>query len=297
MTGVAVTVVYLALGFSPEPRSERWVQVAVSSGPQEGWTDATLPDISIPHELIIAVRQKNLDVLEQTLREVSEPRSSKYGLHLSFEAVGDLVRNDEGRAAVTAWLEAAGVLPGQCHATVHGEFLRCTAPIAVWEQALRAKFRAFSHRSEPAVIVARAPSLHVPQDMAPHIAAVLLGSELPSIGFSSTAVTRKLQAGAPPYCDAHPCCTPAVLNRAYNITDNSGGGLGSQAVFETGGQYMSPADLKAFQTKYGIPGMGRARVSNRQGGLPLCRRATSADADAPPSVGHRLMRLPLSATS
>lgn len=47
--------------------------------------------------------------------------------------------------------------------------------------------------------------------------------------------------------------TPALLNRIYSIDSNSGGGLGSQAVYETIGQSFSPSDLALFQKQFGLP--------------------------------------------
>lgn len=47
--------------------------------------------------------------------------------------------------------------------------------------------------------------------------------------------------------------TPAVLNSYYNITTNTGNTLASQAVFESLGQYYSPADLVQFEAYFGIP--------------------------------------------
>ncbi len=47
--------------------------------------------------------------------------------------------------------------------------------------------------------------------------------------------------------------TPAVLNSYYNITTNTGNTLASQAVFESLGQYYSPADLLQFEAYFDIP--------------------------------------------
>ncbi len=42
-------------------------------------------------------RQKNLDVLEQTFRDVSDPQSAKWGQFLTKEQVDNIVRPDEGK--------------------------------------------------------------------------------------------------------------------------------------------------------------------------------------------------------
>jgi subtilase family serine protease len=47
--------------------------------------------------------------------------------------------------------------------------------------------------------------------------------------------------------------TPALLNRVYGIPSNDGGQRGSQGVYETIDQAFSPADLKVFQQRFGLP--------------------------------------------
>lgn len=54
--------------------------------------------------------------------------------------------------------------------------------------------------------------------------------------------------------------TPALLNRYYNIHSNDGGNRGSQAVYETIGQTVSPSDLTLFQKKFGLPVQAMAHI-------------------------------------
>lgn len=55
---------------------------------------------------------------------------------------------------------------------------------------------------------------------------------------------------------------PAVLNKYYNITNNTGSSIVTQAVYATIGQTMSPSDLTAFQTKFALPIQGIAQDVN-----------------------------------
>ena len=43
------------------------------------------------------------------------------------------------------------------------------------------------------------------------------------------------------------------MNSYYGVTSNTGNSLGSQAVFESLGQYYSPSDLALFQENYNLP--------------------------------------------
>ena len=215
------------------------------------------------HEIIVAVKQNNVAELELLLGEVSDPASPRYGQHLSFEEIGRKVRNDEGLAAVRAWLASAGVDSYRdCTITPHGEYLHCRAPTSTWNAALRAEFRTYLPRpQQPRLLgarvhrmapVVRAPKIHVPSHVAPHLVGILLASELPPVRDlvdAAAAAAGQARSGlGDPFCDSHSCATVDLLKKVYNVTTN-GGGLGSQSVFETSGQYMSAADLAAFQKK------------------------------------------------
>ena len=152
--------------------------------------------------------------------------------------------------------------PPHCDATPHGEYLLCSARISVWNTLLEAQFREYSNG---ATTVVRAPHVSVPVEVRPHLTGVLLATELPptvkasmhwargtSEKVADTALTVSLRT-SDTYCESHPCTNPSLLRSVYNISHNIVGSMkGSQSVFETGGQVMSPADLTAFQKKYGV---------------------------------------------
>ena len=237
-----------AVGTASNPAS--WKQSPLSS-------DTT-------HEIVLALPQRNLDVLERTLLEVSNPTHFRYGQYLTFEEVGKLVApSSADRQAVRGWLEGHGFAMGHhCHATAHGEYVRCSAPVSMWTSALvDANFQRYSHVELSDVSVVRALRAQVPASVTPHLTGMFLASDLPSDsglqhgGFQHQHANDENDenAAAAPYCKSHPCTFPTTLNKAYNITSNDGGGHGSMSVFETSGQYMSPADLALYQKTYSIP--------------------------------------------
>jgi hypothetical protein len=61
------------------------------------------------HELVFAVKQLNLDMIERILDEVSNPASSKYGHHLSRDAVHNLTANAEATIAIRDFCEKKGL--------------------------------------------------------------------------------------------------------------------------------------------------------------------------------------------
>ena len=61
-------------------------------------------------ELVFAIKQQNVDVLERVLATVSDPRSADYGHHWSNEKIHELVApRTEDVATVTKYLEEHGL--------------------------------------------------------------------------------------------------------------------------------------------------------------------------------------------
>ena len=78
-------------------------------GVPDVWRRAYVPPPSSTLELIIAVRQQNLDALEPKLMQVSTPDDESYGKHLSLDAVNELVKPaSESVLAVQSWLAEHG---------------------------------------------------------------------------------------------------------------------------------------------------------------------------------------------
>lgn len=51
------------------------------------WVPSTAPHASTPMNLFVALKERNLHVLEERLAKTSDPTSPEYGKHLSFEEV------------------------------------------------------------------------------------------------------------------------------------------------------------------------------------------------------------------
>lgn len=106
---------------------------------QRGWRKVGSPDPSSLIELTVAVRQQNLDRLEQTAMGVSDPRSSTYGEHLSHEVLSNLVAPlRESVAAVQKWLN----LYTQTSADTSGEFFVAQVSVQTAELMLQTKVKA-----------------------------------------------------------------------------------------------------------------------------------------------------------
>jgi hypothetical protein len=91
------------------------------------------------HEVVIAIHQRNLDVLEEMVLDRSTPGSPRYQQWMTFTEVGNLIANDEAVAEVESWLER------QPDTTItwkskRGEYIRAMAPISVWEETFQTRF-------------------------------------------------------------------------------------------------------------------------------------------------------------
>lgn len=196
------------------------------------------------HEVIFAVKQRNLDILEKTFWEVSDPKNEKYGKFMTREQVADLTANPEGTKVIVDYLKGIdGIV--SINPTLYGEYIRVKAPIHVWESIFKTSFYTFKHAEGTSPSVDRALSYTLEDNIATFVDTVWNTVQLPpimkygAIHKEGSAVTGTI--------------TPATLNKYYGITSNTGNSKVSQSVFETIGQYYSPSDLAQFQKTYGLP--------------------------------------------
>lgn len=217
------------------------------------WSQSNRVAPEIEHELLWAVKQSNVSngVLHNVLMSVSDPLSPKYRQHLSFDQIGDLIRNIEGTRSVEKFLVENGA--AVIKVTPHGEYIRAKAPVAVWERILTTQF--FYYRLNKHVLgdafavpsvssIIRAPSYTLPAPLIEMVSFVGYASQLPPRRPARLNPVNSTNGGL---------CTPDLLNRFYNVTNNTASIHSTQSVFETGNQTFSPSDLRDFLAFYNIP--------------------------------------------
>ena len=90
--------------------SSRTVLETSMENKYHGWQEAGTPLQSDPKRLYLALRQRNLDTLEETAILVSTPSHPSYGEHLDLDVVNTLVGpSEEAVDAVISWLNRGGV--------------------------------------------------------------------------------------------------------------------------------------------------------------------------------------------
>lgn len=215
---------------------------------------------TLPHELIFVVIRKNMNELTRILHDISDPTSPNYGNHLTRQDIFELTSNSVSCEEVAAHLVDAG-------ATVVSKdislgLITARGSIDLWERMLRAEFFLFSLRRRPHDDVGanngphtdekfmRAEEYFVPTNLHGHVASILNILDMPHtksrwMPQPSTKTNGISQRQLFTYEGS---VTPTLLNKAYNIDDNSGHPRATQAVFNAPGDVFSPGDLFTFQS-------------------------------------------------
>ncbi|XP_073338868.1 tripeptidyl-peptidase 1 [Pagrus major] len=217
----------------------------------EDWTHVGRVDPTEELELTFALKQRNIDLLEETLRRVSDPDSAQYGKHLTLEEVSSLVRpSDLTQKVVRRWLQSHGIT--NCLTVRTQDFLQCTMTAEVAETLLPgSKFRRYTRDSQSVVRSSAPYSVH--DDVHQHLDFVGGLHRLPPKGqqdLSKASSNRRQQQSK---AGVHLGVTPAILRARYNLsaTDVGTAQNNSQAVAQFLEQYYSPADLAEFMSMFG----------------------------------------------
>jgi len=208
-------------------------------------------------DLIFAIKQQNLDLLDKIFWEVSDPDSPEYGKFLTAEQLGKLIRpKDESIDTILKWLHQQGVSAKSYRFTPHKEFLKVFVDVAKASELLGGiKFHYFS----PAVKTASTSRLRLarsldayslPAEVAAHVDFVGGVARLPKIK------TMKVT----PLSNQYSAVTPSVIKQAFNITAVGSSSKNLQSVNQFLGQFFSPADLTSFQQQFNVPVQSVSKV-------------------------------------
>ncbi|XP_015234694.1 PREDICTED: tripeptidyl-peptidase 1 [Cyprinodon variegatus] len=252
-----ITLLFSSLGFSGFLEYDQDVLLSPD------WTHAGRVDPSEQLELTFALKQQNIDLLEETLRRVSDPDSPQYGKHLNLQEVASLVRPSElTQKVVHGWLQAHGV--SNCRTVSTQDFLQCTMTAEVAETLLPgSRFHRYVRDGQSIVRSSGPYSVH---DEVHH--------HLDFVGGLHRVPPRQKHVSLnqpPSKAGVHLGVTPAILRARYNLTaaDVGTSQNNSQAVAQFLEQYYHPADLAEFMAIFGRTFQHRSevdRVVGTQGG-------------------------------
>jgi subtilase family serine protease len=114
--------------------------------------------------------------MEDLVLERSTPGNPLYQQWLSFDEVGDIIRNEEAFNKAKTWLTENGatVLWNSPHLT----YIRATASIGTWEKVLHTEFMDWKN-TETGEVVSRAKDYSLPHEMTQHIRFIFNTCQLP----------------------------------------------------------------------------------------------------------------------
>jgi tripeptidyl-peptidase-1 len=182
---------------------------------------------------------------------MSDPSSPKYGRHLTFDEINDLVApRPESITAVKFFLARHGVDLNRVTESPNSDFISVTVDIALAESLLDTKYYEYVH-TDGHWIVRVGESYSLPAEVAEHID--LVG---PTIRFPGTLrpkiVTSTGTGTAGPV-------TPDFLRTLYNVPKGEATVTKNNSVAVTAflGQFYDNKDLQSFFTKYDNSSAGR----------------------------------------
>ena len=196
------------------------------------------------HEVVFAIRQRNLDNLKSLVDARSTPGNSMYQTWLTFDEVGEMTSNKDGALAVESWLIKNNITI--ISKSRHSDYVKASAKISVWEILFSTTF--YSWEDAASDIVSQhtlAEEYSLPDLLVPHVAAVFYTCQAPprinqnyirhsqgSSSFKTTVVVddvgsstlrssgnRRLSSGC---ASSNGAVTVSFLDCFYKISSNTG---------------------------------------------------------------------------
>jgi len=204
----------------------------------------SLVDEEETRKIIFLLKQRNTDVLEEIFWAVSDPKSEKYGAHLTLQEVADLVSPTEDTIdTVKNFLASYGIT--ETKTVITKDFLYAQIPVRILKEMFQVEFHLFEHVSGQRFYGSLGP-YSLPNNVACCVDLVTYLVGLPQIDMPLTA--KQVQARSNRVGSE---ITPDIIRARYNCTDViAKASTNSHAVAEFQGQSYSPTDLSDFFAKY-----------------------------------------------
>jgi len=201
---------------------------------------------------ILALKQQNLDELEEIFHAVSDPDHSEYRNFMTIEQISKLVSPPkEDRKFVKRWLVNNGVPKNMI--VDHGDNIEVTATVEVASRLFYTEFRSFKHKTDGKMMVKQFGEFSVPSYVEDKIDMVLGLSEFPPKGLGLKKTPKpvsKVNSSSPDVLvSICPQSVEVIYQTGSATIKNSGASIGV-AEFEQ--QYFAPSDLSAFASDFSL---------------------------------------------
>jgi tripeptidyl-peptidase I len=206
-------------------------------------------DKNVLHEVVLVLKQKNLDYLKSLVDEISDPDHRNYQNFLSMEKVHSLTTNLVLYSKVKEIMENRGFVVRK---DGNYQYMTVSASVAIVEQMFQAEF--FSGKIHDLKFVSSNGYI-IPLELRDHIDSVFGIIDYPTFDEMdlSDSYRRFLsESGDENYLDSL-----EILKSVYDIRNLSSSPYATQAIFATSSTSVngsaSLADIRQFQNLYGIP--------------------------------------------
>lgn len=147
---------------------------------------ASRAEPSLHHEIVFSIKQRNIEELEKILLDRSTPGTLNYQKWLTFEEVGRMTSNEHASNAIMHWINSKPDSKITWIST-RKEYIKATAPIAVWETAFNTtffKWNDLSPHSKYKDFIIRAEEYSLPEELVEHLHAVFNTVQTPPVRIS-----------------------------------------------------------------------------------------------------------------
>lgn len=197
-------------------------------------------DVSGRMDVMVGLKRSNMDKLKKVFVESSTPGQPGYLQHLSWKAMGDLVRpSNEAIGTVTDMLGSNGGT--DIRVVAHGDYITASVPMKEMETLTSSNFRTYQDADGRKVYLL-ADGVRLPASVAKYVETFT--------GLHGFPVHHKTLTSE---SNDSPVVTPAVISQAYSLdqsTVTKSGASNIQAIGQFEGEFVSAEDFVNFCKRY-----------------------------------------------
>jgi tripeptidyl-peptidase-1 len=217
-------------------------------------------------DMSIALKRKNVDLLEKILLEVSDPTSPKYGEHLNDAQMRELISpGTDAVEAVKAWLARHGIT--NVEVAKHEDGLKFKATRAQISSLLNVQWATYDNTASKQTAVRALDTTQIPDHLS-GVIEMVAGHRGWPIPVKAKAESNKRAAAETVAAPFGMSVTPDLIYKQYNATGAApatpSGKTNLQSFAQFQGQFVEQSDLSQFCSKY---------LPNNQGSCEIAKYA------------------------
>lgn len=207
------------------------------------WSQQSRADPEGKIKLVFALKQRNADILERKLIEVSDPLNPNYGKHLTREQVNKMLKPSlDTYRAVKSWLKNHGI---KNFHIANNDYLTAIVTINKAEELLNCEYYSYIHSEVDDLTTTRTTSYSVPSNVASYLDFVA-----PTVHFMNVPKVKQVNANSPQV-------SPSRLRELYSVGKTVGSAPNNkQAVTGFLKQYFHQSDQNEFYSTLYKDGKG-----------------------------------------